>query len=98
MEIKTIFRIAIVSEWVIAIIAVISELLFVTTLPDLLFQYQLDEAKTDLTILSSIGLGIDIFLLILVLISSIGLFFFSKMGKTSIFLDDIKWYYTYAKR
>jgi len=81
MNLKTIFRIAVITEWVLIVLALVARVVFRQELPPLAQQYEAERQARDLTVLETVCLWGAGLLLPVSIASSIGLLLFKRWAR-----------------
>ena len=85
MNLKTIFRIAVITEWVLIVLALVARVVFRQDLPPLAQQYEAERQARDLTVHETVCLWGASLLLPVSIASSVGLLFFKRWARPLYF-------------
>lgn len=81
MNLRAVFRIAVIAEWVLIVLALVTRVVFGQDLSPLAQQYEAGRQSRDLTVLETVGLWGAGLLLPVSIASSIGLLFFKRWAR-----------------
>lgn len=81
MNLKVVFRIAVITEWLLIVLALVTRMVFQQDLPPLAQQHEAARQARDLTVLETVCLWGAGLLLPVSIASSIGLLFFKRWAR-----------------
>ena len=89
MNLKALFRIAVITEWLLIVLGLFTRVVFRQDLPPLVQQYEAERQARDLTVLQTVGLWGAGLLLPVSIASSIVLVFFKRWARPLYFAASL---------